>query len=231
VLYNARVRILLVEDNRRLGQAIREGLRLEGYAVDLVEDYEDGLGYAQVEDYGLLILDRMLPGGRDGLDICASRRQDGDSTPILMLTARGALDDKVRGLKNGADDYLVKPFEFAELLARVEALARRPRHYRWPRTEIGSVTIDRAGKTVLTRGKPVNLTKREYALLECLMDRQGEVVSKDDLIKHCWDFDADVLPGTVEVFVFSLRKKLDAPGEPSVIETVRGFGYRLRDDS
>lgn len=222
------MRLLLVEDNARLGEATRQGLRLEGYAVDLATDFEDGLAYAETEDYDLLILDRMLPDGKDGLDICAKLRQDGHKMPILLLTARGELEDKISGLKNGADDYLVKPFELAELLARVEALTRRPNHYRPPTIQIGPITINAVEKTVLKDGRPVRLTKREYALLEYLCNREGEVVSKDDLIKHVWDFEADTLPNTVEVFILNLRKKLDSSNQPSIIETVRGFGYKLK---
>lgn len=222
------MRLLLVEDNKRLGEATREGLRLEGYAVDLVADYETGLAYAETEDYDLIILDRMLPGNKDGLSICAELRNKGYKMPILMLTARGQLDDKVTGLKNGADDYLVKPFELAELLARIEALVRRPHTLRPKKLTSGSLVIDTSAKIVLKHGKLMQLTKREFALLEYLIIRSGEVISKEDLIKHVWDFDADVLPNTVEVFILNLRKKLDTSGSPSVIETVRGFGYKLR---
>lgn len=223
------MRLLLVEDNVRLGEATREGLSLEGYAVDLVDNYEDGWAYATTEDYDLIILDRMLPGGKDGLDICAQLRNSGYKVPILMLTARGELDDRVKGLKNGADDYLAKPFELAELLARAEALTRRPHTLRPQKIQVGSLLIDTSAKTVSSHGKPLKLTRREFALLEYLISRQGEVVSKNDLIKHVWNFDADVLPNTVEVFILNLRKKLGSQNTSSIIETVRGFGYRLRE--
>jgi two-component system, OmpR family, response regulator len=222
------MRLLLVEDNPRLGEATRHGLQLEGYAVDLVTDFDDGLAYAETEDYDLLIIDRRLPDGKDGLDICTELRKKGNIVPILMLTARGELSDKVAGLKNGADDYVVKPFELEELIARIEALTRRPHHYRPPTVDLGALKIDTAAKTVSKHGKPVKLTKQEYSLLECLINHKGEVVSKDKLIEHVWNFDADVLPSSIEVFVWRLRKKLDDPSKPSVIETVRGFGYKLR---
>lgn len=222
------MKILLVEDEVKLGRAIKAGLEQDGYAVDLQHDYDTGLAYAETENYDVIILDRMLPGKKDGLDICREIRQAGVSTPVLMLTARGEVEDKVGGLDSGADDYLVKPFEFDELLARVRALVRRPAAAVELVIKVGDLEIDTAAKQVTMAGRHIRLSKKEYALLEYLAHHQTQVWSKDQLIEHVWDFDSDILPNTVEVFVRGIRKKLDQPGQDSIIETVRGFGYRLR---
>ena len=225
------MKILVVEDEVKLGRAIKAGLEQDGYAVDLLHTADDGLAYAETENYDVIMLDRMLPGGRDGLEICAAIRASGNSTPVLMLTAKGELADKVYGLDKGADDYLVKPFEFDELLARIRALVRRPKQAVGVQIDVGDLRIDTAAKQVQVHGKSVKLSKKEYALLEYLAHHTGQVSSKDQLIEHVWDFDADILPNTVEVFILSLRKKIDPPNGPSFIETVRGFGYRLKGDA
>lgn len=217
------MRLLIVEDEVKLGGAIKRGLEQEGYAVDLVHDADDGLAYAQTEEYDVIVLDRMLPDGKDGLDICTELRRDGNKTPVLMLTARDAVRDRVQGLSAGADDYLIKPFAFTELLARVRALGRRPQGLVAQVLRFGNIKLDLSAKIVSVDGKPVTLSKKEYALLEYLAHHPGQIMSKEQLIKHVWDFDADILPNTVEVFVRNLRKKLG----DGVIETVRGFGYRL----
>lgn len=222
------MKLLVVEDEPKLGRAIKSGLEQDGYAVDLVNDYEDGLAYAETEKYDLIMLDRMLPGGKDGLDICKQIRKDGNNTPVLMLTARGELDDKVTGLDSGADDYLIKPFAFEELLARVRALSRRPSQAIDLNITIGDLTIESAKKRVSLFGSPIKLSKKEYSLLEYLAHHPNQVWSKDQLIEHVWDFDSDILPNTVEVFIRGIRKKLDKPGQDSIIETVRGFGYRIK---
>ena len=223
------MKLLVVEDEVKLGRAIKAGLEQDGYAVDLQHTADDGLAYAETESYDVIILDRMLPGGRDGLEICRQLRTAGNSTPVLMLTAKGELADKVHGLDQGADDYLVKPFEFDELLARIRALVRRPQQAVGVHIHVGDLAIDTAAKQVQVQGHPVKLSKKEYALLEYLAHHAGQVVSKDQLIEHVWDFESDILPNTVEVFIRSLRKKIDHG--PSYIETVRGFGYRLRSDT
>ena len=222
------MKLLVVEDEAKLGRAIKAGLEQDGYAVDLQADFDGGLAYAETEHYDLIILDRMLPGGHDGLEICKALRDAGNTTPVLMLTARGELDDRVTGLDTGADDYLVKPFAFEELLARVRALSRRPAAAVDLTITVGDLEINTATKQVRIGGNQVRMSKKEYALLEYLAHHPDQVWSKDQLIEHVWDFDSDILPNTVEVFIRSIRKKLDSAEAPSVIETVRGFGYRLR---
>lgn len=224
------MKILVVEDEIKLGKAVKTGLEQDGYAVDLLHTADEGRAYAETENYDVILLDRMLPGGQDGLDICRTIRSNGNTTPVLMLTAKGELEDRVTGLDEGADDYLVKPFEFEELLARVRALVRRPKQAIGLSITLGELTIDTATKQVTIAGQSIRLSKKEYALLEYLAHHPDKVTSKDQLIEHVWDFDADILPNTVEVFIRSLRKKIDQPGLPSFIDTIRGFGYRLRVD-
>ena len=222
------MKILLVEDELKLARAIKAGLVQDGYAVDHLPTADEGLAYAETEQYDVIVLDRMLPGGKDGLDICKTLRAQGNTTPILMLTARGETVDRVAGLDAGADDYLVKPFDFSELLARLRALKRRPGQSVGPVIAIGDLGIDTVQKRVTVAGAPVKLSKKEYALLEYLAHHTDSISSKDQILDHVWDFDADVLPNTVEVFIRSLRKKIDDPQADSHIETIRGFGYRLR---
>ncbi|MEI6481258.1 MAG: response regulator transcription factor [Candidatus Saccharibacteria bacterium] len=222
------MKLLVVEDEPKLGRAIKRGLEQDGYAVDLQANAEDGLAFAETETYDVIILDRMLPGGADGLDICKALRKNGNTTPTLMLTARGEIEDRVTGLDSGADDYLVKPFDFDELLARVRALVRRPVEAVSLEVVAGPIRIDTALKRVSVRGKDIHLSKKEYALLEYLAHHPKQISSKDHLIEHVWNFEADVLPNTVEVFIRSIRTKIDDPKSDSLIETVRGFGYRLR---
>ncbi len=222
------MRILVVEDELKLGQAIKKGLEQDGYAVDLVTNAEDGQAWAETEEYDTIILDRMLPGGKDGLDICRALRESGDKTPILVLTALGEVKDRVSGLDGGADDYLMKPFSFDELLARLRAIARRPALTSQPKIKLDNLLIDEANKRVTFNKEEVNLSRKEFALLTYLAHHANQVLSKERLIQHVWDFDANVLPNTVEVFIRSLRQKLAATGAEVPIETVRGFGYRLR---
>jgi DNA-binding response OmpR family regulator len=220
------MKLLLVEDEPKLGKATKRGLELDGYSVELVTTAEGALHYTEVDDYDLIILDRMLPGGKDGLDVCAQLRERGWQGPILMLTALTETADKVAGLKNGADDYLAKPFAFDELLARLQALLRRPIKLVGPKLQVGAITIDMGEKRVTKNSEEIVLTKREYALLEYLAHNKGRTVSKDQIITHVWSFDADILPNTVEVFVKSLRNKL-GDSKNTIIQTVRGFGYRM----
>lgn len=222
------MKILLVEDEQKLGRAIKAGLEQDGYAVDHLETADEGLAYAETENYDVIVLDRMLPDNKDGLDICRELRKQGNTTPTLMLTARGETTDRVTGLDAGADDYLVKPFEFSELLARLRALQRRPTQTVGPVITHGSLSIDTVLKQVQVAGKSVKLSKKEYALLEYLAHHTDQISSKDQILEHVWDFDSDVLPNTVEVFIRSLRKKIDGTSSESLIETIRGFGYRLR---
>ena len=225
------MKILIVEDEAKLGAAIKRGLQQENYVVDLVATAEEGLDYINADTYDVIILDRMLPGGHDGLEICRELRKNGNKTPVLVLTARGTINDKVTGLKDGADDYLVKPFAFTELLARIQALLRRPAIMIGPFLKVGDLTINTSEK-VVNRGKDhIPLSKREYSLLEYLAHNQNHVVTKDQIIDHVWSYDDDILPITVEVFVASLRKKLGDRNKDSIIETVRGFGYRLKNEA
>ena len=220
------MKILVTEDEVKLAQAIKRGLEQEGWAVDVAFDAEESRACIQAGLYDVIVLDRMLPGDEDGLDICKStRNSDGPNskTPILMLTARGEVTDRVQGLNGGADDYLIKPFAFDELLARLNALVRRPAGMLQERVEFGAVSLEPAKKLVELHGRPIKLSRKEYSLLEYLAFNSGQTLSKDQIIEHVWDFDADVLDNTVEVFVRNLRKKLG----DDVIETVRGFGYRI----
>jgi len=223
------MRILLVEDEIKLAKAIKAGLEQQSYAVDIVHDADSGLAYAETEDYDLIILDRRLPEGKDGLDICKKLREANSSTPIIMLTARGDVDDRIDGLKSGADDYLVKPFSMPELYARLQVLLRRPPELLASKTKLGDLEIDLTHQQIVRGKDRIKLSKKEYALLEYLLRNRGQTVSKDKLIQHVWDFDADILPNTVEAFMRNLRKKLDNPNKPSIITTVRGFGYMIED--
>ncbi len=222
------MRILIVEDEHKIAQALKRGLEQESYAVDVVYDAEDGEMEATSGEHDLIILDRLLPGDKEGLDICRAVREAKLHTPIIMLTAKDQIRDRVTGLNAGADDYLIKPFAFEELLARVKALLRRPHEALGTTLKLDDLELDTNTKTVRRAGKVVDLTSREYALLEYLLRNSRRVLSKDAIIAHVWDYDADVLPNTVEVYMGYLRKKIDDPfkGQP-LLNTVRGFGYRL----
>jgi DNA-binding response OmpR family regulator len=221
------MRILVVEDEHKIAQALKRGLEQEHYAVDLAFDGEDGLASALAEPYDLIVLDRMLP-GRDGVSVCQELRNSGNHTPILMLTAKDHVRDRVAGLDAGADDYLVKPFSFEELLARMRALLRRPHDAVHTVLEVADLQLDTANYTVVRAGTPITLSSKEFALLEYLMRNQGRVLSKDTIMSHVWDFDADILPNTVEVYIGYLRNKIDKPFKgPPLIHTRRGFGYTL----
>lgn len=221
------MKILVVEDEHKIANAIKQGLEQESYAVDVVYDGEQGLANAMNDDYDLMILDRMLP-GVDGLTICRELRKANNHSPILILTAKDQIRDRVMGLDSGADDYLVKPFAFEELLARIRALLRRPTDTTSPVLSAQDLTLDPANFDVKRQGKTIDLSKREFALLEYLLRNQGRILSKQTIINHVWDFDADILPNTVEVYMGYLRQKVDKPFKgPELIQTIRGFGYRL----
>lgn len=221
------MRILIVEDEHKIAAAIKRGLEQESYAVDVEHEGESGYGAVQATEYDLLILDLMLPGSMDGIAVCQRLREDGNHVPILMLTAKDTVGDRVTGLDSGADDYLVKPFAFEELLARVRALLRRPQDATGTILEVGRLKLDTATYAVTNNGQSVELSSKEYALLEYLMRNSGRILSKDSIIEHVWDYDADILPNTVEVYIKYLRTKLDLKNGDSLITTVRGFGYRL----
>ncbi|HUS26671.1 MAG TPA: response regulator transcription factor [Nevskiaceae bacterium] len=222
------MRVLVVEDEHKIAQAIKEGLQEESFAVDLAFDGQEGLNAARYEPYDLIILDRMLPGGLDGADICAVLRKEGKHTPILLLTAKDSVRDRVQGLNAGADDYLVKPFSFEELLARIKALLRRPHESLGEVLQAADLTLNTINHEVQRAGQAIQLSNKEYMLLEYLLRNKGKVLSKNNIISHVWDFDADILPNTVEVFITYLRGKIDKPfAGPVIIQTVRGFGYKI----
>lgn len=223
------MRILIIEDEHKIANAIKKGLEQEAFAADVAYDGEDGFDLAAAEDYDAVILDLMLP-GMDGVELCRKlRKEENSHTPILMLTAKGELGDKVEGLNAGADDYLVKPFAFAELLARIRALTRRPKQTLDTQLRVDDLTLDALSYRVKRGSKGINLSRKEFALLEYLMRYREKVLTKDQIINHVWDYDADVLPNTVEVYVGYLRNKIDRPfkNKPPLIQTVRGFGYRI----
>ena len=222
------MRVLVVEDEHRIAHSLKKGLEQESYAVDLAYDGEYAYDLAATEDYDVIVLDLMLP-KMSGLELCQQLRTEQIHTPILMLTARGELDDKVKGLNNGADDYLVKPFAFAELLARIRALARRPKKQLNPILKIASLSLDTRNFEVFRSGKKIDLSKKEFSLLEYLMSHPNRVLSKEQIIAHVWDYESDVLPNTVEVYMGYLRNKIDKPfkKEKPLLKTIRGFGYKI----
>ncbi|HSX47228.1 MAG TPA: response regulator transcription factor [Patescibacteria group bacterium] len=223
------MRILVIEDEAKIAFAIKKGLELNGYAVDTVFDSGTGLSHGRDPDYDLIILDRMLPGGLDGSDICQKLRSEGVHTPIIMLTARGTLGDKVSGLNSGADDYIVKPFSFDELTARVKALLRRPKKQVGTKLKLADLTLNSNNFEVKRGDQEIKLSSKEYSLLEYLMHHPEQTITKDMIINHVWDQEADILPNTIEVYIGYLRNKIDRPfpSSPPLIHTQRGFGYKL----
>jgi DNA-binding response OmpR family regulator len=221
------MRILLIEDSPRLQRSLGDGLRRAGYAVDIVGDGREGLGWAQANDYDLIVLDLMLP-GLDGLALLKKLRQEGRETHVLVLTAKDTVEDRVRGLQTGADDYLVKPFAFDELLARVQALLRRRHGVKNPLIRIRHLEIDTSARAVTVAGEAVDLAPREYALLEYLARRKGAVVSRAEIERHIYDGTTELTSNAVDSAICALRKKIDIPGEPSLVKTRRGAGYVLR---
>jgi DNA-binding response OmpR family regulator len=224
------VRLLLVEDEPDAARMLAKGLREQAYAVDVAADGPAACYQAAVADYDAIILDVMLP-GQNGFEVCRQLRQDGLAVPVLMLTARDAIEDRVAGLDSGADDYLEKPFDFRELLARIRALLRRGVRPPLPdRLSVGDVELDTRSRRVVRSGREVTLTAREYALLECLARRAGAVVGRAEISEHVWDESYDPLSNVIDVYVQRLRRKLDVRGRPSVIRTRRGEGYQLVGD-
>ena len=224
------MRILLVEDDTAIARSLKEGLEDESYAVDIAHDGSEGYRTAAADDYDVIILDIMLP-GMNGYEVCRALRNDGNKTPILMLTARDTERDIVEGLDTGADDYLAKPFSFDVLLARIRALLRRPNEKLEEILQIGDLKLDPSSKKVTRASQEINLTTKEYGVLEYLMRNKGKVLSKEQIISHVWDFDADVLPNNVELFIMFLRRKIDKPFKSKLIHTVSGFGYKLEEKS
>lgn len=221
------MRILVIEDEHRIAQAIKEGLEQESYAVDVEYDGEDGYNTAREDEYDLILLDVMLP-SKNGFEVCGQLRADGIHTPVLMLTAKDQPRDIVQGLDTGADDYLAKPFSFEVLLARIRALLRRPHETAGEVLEAADLVLNPNTKEVVRANTPILLSSKEYALLEYLLRNQNRVLSKNNIMSHVWNFDADILPNTVEVFIAYLRAKVDKPFDgPGLIQTVRGFGYKI----
>jgi two-component system, OmpR family, response regulator len=223
------MRVLVVEDEVKMAALLRRGLSEEGLAVDVAEEGERALTMAGVTDYDAVVLDVMLP-GIDGFETCRRLRRDGVWAPVLMLTARGSLDDRVVGLDGGADDYMVKPFAFAELLARLRALVRRGTVERPPVIEVGDLRLD-PGTRQVWRGKAeIDLSSKEFTLLETFMRHAGYVLSRSQLLEQAWEYDFEHRSNVVEVYIRYLRRKIDVPFDLVSIETVRGAGYRLRKD-
>jgi two-component system OmpR family response regulator len=223
------VRVLIVEDEVKMAGLIRRGLRDDGIAADVAIKGEDALWMAAATEYDVIVLDVMLP-GMDGFEVCRRLRADSVWAPVLMLTARDAIDDRVQGLDTGADDYLVKPFSFAELAARLRALARRGPIERAPVLLAGDLHLDPSSRRVWRAGTDISLSAKEFALLETFMRRQGQVLDRFQLLEHAWDGEYENRSNVVDVYVRYLRQKIDRPFGVESIETVRGAGYRLRAD-
>jgi two-component system OmpR family response regulator len=223
------MRALVVEDEVKMAALIRRGLEEEGYAADVARTGEEALWMARATPYDAIVLDLMLP-GRDGLEVCRELRESGVWTPILMLTARDGVEDRVNGLDSGSDDYLSKPFSFAELLARLRALTRRGVQERPAVVEVGSLRLDPATRRAWRGDFEIELSAKEFALLETLMRRAGDVLTRLELLEHAWDYGYENRSNVVDVYVRYLREKIDRPFGLEAIETVRGAGYRLRTD-
>lgn len=224
------MRILIIEDEHRIAQALKEGLEQEKYAVDVTFNGLEGFNMAKVDDYDLIILDLMLP-KMDGLEVCQKLREIDKNIPILILTAKDQNKDIVNGLNTGADDYLSKLFSFEVLLARVRTLLRRPHEKLSEVLKVGDLTLNTLTYEVKRANHRIPVSSKEYSLLEYLMRNKGRILSKNNIITHVWDFDADILPNTVEVFINFLRHKVDNPFKKDLILTVRGFGYKIDNDN
>lgn len=224
------MKILVVEDEVKLANAIKRALELQKYIVDVVYDGEKGLDLAVGEDFDLIILDVMLP-RIDGIEICKQMRKENITTPILILTAKGQIEDKVIGLDTGADDYMVKPFSFEELFARIRALVRRPRKTDTPVLKVKDLILDPISFKTERDGKAIYLSTREFELLEYMMRNKNKVLSKEQIVSHVWNYDSDVLFSTVEVHVKHLRDKIEKPfmNKQPIIKTVHGFGYTIEE--
>lgn len=224
------MRILLVEDDRKIAGFIAKGLREVNYAVDIFHNGEDGAYWAVENDYDLMILDVMLP-DKNGFEICREVRAANKITPIMMLTAKDAVEDKIRGLQYGADDYMSKPFSFAELLARIQALLRRANNYASQNLEADNLTMDIAARRVFRGEKEIELTGREFSLLEYLLRNKNRIVTESMIISHVWDMNSELFTNVVNVYIHHLRKKVDSELEKKLIYTIRGRGFSLKDES
>jgi two-component system OmpR family response regulator len=225
----AGMRILVVEDELKMANLLRRGLVEEGHAVDVARTGDDAVWMAQAAEYDAIVLDLMLP-GIDGIEVCRRIRDDGVWAPVLMLTARDGVEDRVTGLDAGADDYLPKPFSFAELLARLRALARRGAVERPAVLEVGDLRLDPATREAWRADTPIHLSAKEFALLETLMRRPGQVLTRYQLLEHAWDYAYENRSNVIDVYIRYLRDKIDRPFGRDSLETVRGVGYRLRRD-
>jgi len=220
------VRILVVEDEQRIAVFIKQGLEEEGYAVDVAYDGEEALDWAAMVDYDLIVLDVLLP-KKNGIQTCRDLRAQGNKVPVLMLTARDAIEDRVRGLDSGADDYLVKPFAFQELLARIRALLRRSGEVKTTRLQVGDLMLDTLTHRATRGERAIELTAREYAILEFLMRHPGQVLSRTQIAEHVWNYDFYSTSNVVDVYIRYLRRKVDEGFDVNLIETVRGVGYKI----
>ena len=220
------MRVLVVEDERRIADFICKGLSEQGYGVDVASDGDEALHWADVAEFDVIVLDIMLP-VRDGIEVCRTLRKKGLCTPILMLTARDAIEDRVRGLDSGADDYLVKPFAFAELLARLRALTRREPAATGTALQVADLLLDTITREVSRAGRPIELTTKEYALLEYLMRHPNQVLTRTMIAEHVWNYDFDNATNVIDVHIRNLRRKIDDPFPAKLIHTVRGAGYRI----
>lgn len=219
----------MIEDDKKIADSIKKGLEEENYAVDVFYDGEDGAYWAAANDYDLVILDIMLP-GKDGIEICNEIRGRNILTPILMLTAKDSLEDKIQGLDVGADDYLTKPFAFEELLARIRALLRRNQSYKTKTLKAADLELDPTARTVTRAGKQIPITGKEYALLEYLLRNKGRIVTETMIIEHVWDMNFDSLSNVVNVYIHHLREKIDRDFDKKLIRTIRSLGYTISDE-
>lgn len=224
------MRVLVIEDEHKIARALKKALEQETYAVDVAYDGDEGYAMATTEPYDVAVIDRMLPGQHDGISIIKAMRDAKIHTPVLLLTALGSVSDRTTGLDSGADDYLVKPFALEELLARVRALLRRPAEQHATILTAGDLSLNTVTFEVKRADTLIQLTGKEFALLEFLMRNQNRPLPKSTIISHVWDYDADVLPNTVEVYIKYIRNKVDQPFDKPLIHTIRGFGYKLQAD-
>ena len=220
------MRILIVEDDRKVGAFLQKGLKEEQYAVDVCRDGEEAVDWASINSSDVIVLDIMLP-KKDGFAVCRELRQKGMLTPILMLTAKDSVEDKVSGLTEGADDYLTKPFSFEELLARIRALLRRTQDYKTKVLRVGDLEMDTAKRQAIRAGKQIPLSGKEYALLEYLMRNKGRVVTESMIVEHVWDMNYEGTSNIVNVYINYLRKKIDSEFEVKLVRTIRGHGYTI----
>jgi two-component system copper resistance phosphate regulon response regulator CusR len=226
IMNKKKMRLLVVEDDIKLAAFLKKGLEEEQFAVDVCRNGADALHFVEVNDYDVIILDIMLP-GKDGLTICKEIREKSITLPIIMLTAKDTVEDKISGLSGGADDYLTKPFSFEELLARIKALLRRSQDYKEKTLKVKDLELNPWKRRVTKKGEEISLTGKEYALLEYLMRNKGRIVSQSMIIEHVWDMNYEGLSNVVNVYINHLRKKVDRDPKEKIIHTIRGYGYKI----